>query len=215
MQTFLMKIYTLLLKHYGNQNWWPGDSILEIMVGAVLTQNTAWSGVEKAIGNLKRENMLNVDSILGSEKVRELIRPSGFYNVKYKRLKNMMLSLKNTFGDNLEELKLINPYKIRSFFLGLNGIGKETADSIILYALGHPFFVVDSYTKRLFSRLGVLNRDDYDSVQEFFKENIPEDTALFNEYHALIVNHCKNFCKKKPDCNTCFLIEYCNYGKNH
>lgn len=215
MQTFLMKIYSLLLKHYGNQNWWPGDSILEIMVGAVLTQNTAWSGVEKAIGNLKRENMLNVDSILGSEKVRELIRPSGFYNVKYKRLKNMILSLKNTFGDNLEELKLINPYKIRSFFLGLNGIGKETADSIILYALGHPFFVVDSYTKRLFSRLGVLNRDDYDSVQEFFKENIPEDTALFNEYHALIVNHCKNFCKKKPDCNTCFLIEYCNYGKNH
>lgn len=214
MQDFLMNIYECMLKYYGKQHWWPGDSILEIMVGALLTQNTSWRGVEKAIKNLKDEGMLDMESIINNDRVLELIRPSGFYNIKHKRLKNMLLNIRNSFGDNLESLKLVNPKVMRDFFLSLNGIGKETADSILLYGLEHPFFVVDSYTKRLFGRLGILQEDDYDSVQKLFHTHLPVSTQLFNEYHALIVTHSKNICKKRPECKKCFLIEYCNYGKN-
>lgn len=214
MQDFLINIYEYMLKYYGKQHWWPGDYILEIMVGALLTQNTSWRGVEKAIKNLKQEGMLDMDSIINNDRVLELIRSSGFYNIKHKRLKNMILNIKNTFGDNLESLKLVNPKVMREFFLSLNGIGKETADSILLYGLEHPFFVVDAYTKRLFERLGVFKENDYDVIQRFFHTHLPVSTQLFNEYHALIVTHSKNICKKRPECKKCFLIEYCNYGKN-
>ena len=213
MQDFLMNIYDVMLKQYGRQNWWPADSLLEVIVGAVLTQNTSWRGVEKAINNLKREGLLNMESIINDDSVLDLIRPSGFYNVKHKRLKNMLLSIKSTFGDNLENLKFVEKGFMRDFLLSLKGIGKETADSILLYGLGHPYFVVDAYTKRLFERLGVFKENDYDVIQKFFHTHLPLSTQMFNEYHALIVAHSKNVCKKRAECEMCPLIEYCNYGK--
>lgn len=201
------KVYSELYEHYGPQFWWPGDSDLEVVVGALLTQNTNWQNVEKAINQLKKNDLLELEKliVLDENILAELIRPSGYYNMKAKRLKGLLGFIKQNGG--LDELKGIETTLLRQMLLNVEGIGPETADSIILYALGKPIFVVDAYTKRIFSRLELTDqRAGYDEVQRLFHENLPQEKDLFKEYHALIVRHAKErCCKNRPQCKGCPL----------
>ncbi len=208
LQQRLLKIFHSLLASFGKQNWWPGETDFEVIVGAVLTQNTSWKNVEKAIENLKKSNALDIHSIyeMDEKRLAQIIRSSGFYNIKSKRLKNIINFLHNISDDNNLNLNDIDIWILRKMFLGIDGIGRETTDSIILYALNKPIFVVDAYTKRFLKNHRLYNgRYDYDDVQRFFMENLPHDTYLFNEFHALIVYLCQNFCKKVPLCKGCPL----------
>jgi len=198
----LKDVYNKLLEKYGYQNWWPvhegQNSIVEIAFGAVLTQNTSWKNVEKALENLIKHNMLDFEKVYCSdiEFLKELIRPAGFYNQKAKTLKAV------------SKLFLEKPHKdiTREDLLSIKGVGKETADSILLYALNKPYFVIDAYTKRFLSRLGLVSdKIDYDSLQSFITQNIEMDLEVYKEFHALIVKHCKELCTKKPKCEICFF----------
>jgi endonuclease-3 related protein len=210
-----VEVFGLLLAAYGPQHWWPGDTPFEVMVGAILTHNTVWHNVAQAIGNLKREGLLQANSLLHArpERVKALITPAGYYNVKYDRLMGLLRYLAS-HGLDLEELRHLPLTQLRDELLAVKGVGPETADSILLYALGRPVFVVDAYTRRLFSRLGHdwMEEATYDEVQGFFLEALPRDTALYNEFHALIVVHCKDTCKKKPHCEGCCLLSLCIAG---
>lgn len=197
-------IYYRLFDAYGAQHWWPADSPFEVMVGAVLTQNTAWQNVEKAINNLKTASFLDVDKIINATdtKLAGLIRPSGYFNVKTKRLKNLCRWYKR-FGEN-RPIENIETDKLRNMLLEVNGIGPETADDILLYAFSRPVFVIDTYTRRLFSRLGLINGDEeYETLRNKFESGLITDTAYYNEYHALIVRHAKEKCNQLPDCRHC------------
>ncbi|HAX61645.1 MAG TPA: endonuclease [Elusimicrobia bacterium] len=211
----LYKIYKKLLKYFGPQGWWPIGGIykpakkyfsekekFEIMVGAILTQNTAWNNVEKALSNLRSANLLNIKKIskINLRKLQSLIKPSGFYKQKAKRLKN--------FTNSIRPIGLIENLR-REYLLSLNGVGPETADSILLYGLGKPYFVIDAYTKRLINRLGIFDSQDYHEIQKFFEKNVPKDVEIYKEYHALIVALAKNFCKKNPECKNCPIINCC------
>lgn len=203
----LLKIYNLLYKKYGPRHWWPGDTKLEIIIGAILTQNTAWGNVEKAIANLKKARLLTVKKISGVSRRRlaELIRPAGYYNIKTGRIKNFLDFLNRKYRGSIERMFRTKSRTLRGELLGINGIGYETADSILLYAGSKPVFVVDAYTKRIFSRHGYIRKEaGYEEVQDFFSRNLPRNEKLFNEYHALIVEAGKNLCKtKKPSCSMC------------
>jgi endonuclease-3 related protein len=205
-------MYRALYKAYGPQHWWPGDTPFEVMVGAVLTQNTAWINVEQAIKNLKRERLLSLARLrkVAPRRLAGLIQPSGYYNVKADRLINLMTFLHDRYGCRLTGMLRDDPSELRKGLLMVNGIGPETADSIMLYAAGMPTFVVDAYTKRIFSRHGLVSeRAGYDDVQQLFIGNLPRDTGLFNEYHALLVNVGKTHCKKgAPRCATCPLESF-------
>ena len=208
----LIRIFDLLHAAYGPQTWWPGDTPFEVIVGAVLTQNTAWQNVAQAIDNLKREGLLEARALLRAEpdRVRDLITPAGYYNVKYDRLMNLLRFL-DVRGPDLERLRHLPLDELRAELLEVKGVGPETADSILLYAFQRPVFVVDAYTRRLFSRLGYdwMEKASYDEVQRFFMEALPRDTSLYNEFHALIVVHNKDTCKKKPLCEGCCLLSLC------
>lgn len=203
------KIYKKLYKFYGPQGWWPGRSRLEIIIGAILTQNTSWSNVEKAIKNLKNEGLLSSPYRLHNvsiQKLARLIHPAGYYNVKSRRLKNFTKFLIAKYNGRLNKLAKVKTHRLRQELLAVNGIGPETCDSILLYAFRRPVFVVDAYTKRIFSRHGLLSRDStYESVQAVFMENLPSDEKIFNEYHALLVRLAKDHCKAKPICGNCPL----------
>ncbi|MDP2913741.1 MAG: endonuclease III domain-containing protein [Candidatus Omnitrophota bacterium] len=206
----LTKIYDRLYGFYGPQHWWPGDTRFEIMVGAILTQNTAWSNVEKAIRNLKEKGALSSPRKIKDMPKRDLarlIRPSGYYNIKSGRLKNLINFLISRYEGDLNRAAKRAGDCLREELLGVNGVGKETCDSILLYAFKRPFFVVDAYTKRIFSRHGfVKEADAYDRVQEIFMNNLPRDHELYNEYHALIVRLGKELCRKRnPKCGVCPL----------
>ncbi len=206
MKDKLLEIYERLVDFFGHQHWWPAESEFEICVGAILTQNTNWKNVEKAIESLKKSNLMDPKLIasMDTERIAELIKPSGFYRQKAKRLKNFCEWLVDIGGlDRLREL----PLEIaRSELLKLKGIGLETADSILLYALGKPIFVVDAYTYRVLTRHSLIDEDaDYHSIQELFMSNLPNDVELFKDYHALLVVLGKRFCKKKPLCENCPL----------
>ena len=177
------------------------------MTGAILTQNTAWNNVEKALFNLRSANLLNIKKIskINLRKLQTLIKPSGFYKQKSKRLKN--------FAKSIRPIGLIENMS-REEWLKINGVGPETADSILLYALGKPYFVSDAYTKRLINRLGIFNSEKYEEIQKFFEKNVPKDVEIYKEYHALIVVLAKNFCKKNPECRNCPILSYCKRGKN-
>jgi endonuclease-3 related protein len=207
----LQEIYEILLKHFGPQDWWPGDSPFEIMVGAVLTQNTNWTNVSKAIDNLKQENLLSFEKLheLEVELLAEKIRPAGYFNLKAKRLKNLLDFIDEEYDGSLEEMFAEDIIGLREKILTVKGIGPETADSILLYAGHKPVFVVDAYTHRIFSRHSIIAEDEgYYEIQEYFSLSLPEDVKLFNEYHALIVQLGKEFCKKsKPLCSQCPLNE--------
>ena len=218
----LINIYKQLLKAYGKQGWWPLSKNqlqtkhhqgnpknlkdqFEIIVGAILTQNTSWTNVEKAIYNLNKSNLLNLNKIIKAKKskIAKLIRPAGYYNQKAERLKIIAEKIKNNS----------NLLKEREELLKTKGIGPETADSIILYAAEKPSFVIDAYTRRIFSRLGLIKKDlKYDEIKEFFEKKLKKDVQTYKEYHALIVQHAKQHCKTKPECNNCILKQNCSFA---
>ncbi|OGW00252.1 MAG: endonuclease [Nitrospinae bacterium RIFCSPLOWO2_02_FULL_39_110] len=213
MRNKLISIYKTLYNHFGPQNWWPGDTPFEVCVGAILTQNTAWQNVEKAIANLKKGKILNPHkiNILPAKKLAKLITPAGYFNIKAKRLKNFISFLCKRYDGKVSNMFSNGLGNIRDSLLSVNGIGPETADSILLYAGNVPIFVVDAYTKRVFNRLNLTPEDiTYYEMQEIFMENLPSDAMLFNEYHALIVMLGKNYCKKRPLCEGC-PIKNCHF----
>ena len=209
----LITIYDLLFKRFGPQNWWPGESKEEIIIGAILTQNTNWKNVEKSINNLKANNLINFNNIrkIETEKLAQTIHSSGYYNQKAKRLKLVTEFFnKNTFSI----LENRSTDELREALININGIGAETADSILLYAFNRPTFVIDAYTKRIFNRLRLWNEKiTYKDAQDFFIENLNQSQEstfdeyihLFNEYHALLVKLGKDICKKIPLCQQCPL----------
>lgn len=203
------EIYTLLYDHFGPQGWWPGDSPLEIMVGAVLTQNTNWENVRKAILQLKEAGMLSFPALaaLPVDELAQLIKPSGYFNIKARRLKNLLQMITERYNGKLEIFLDEDLPRGREALLSVNGIGPETADSILLYAANHPIFVVDTYTHRIFSRHQLTaEENDYHSLQEEFHDRLPQQSALYNEYHALIVTLGKDYCRKNnPRCAQCPL----------
>ncbi len=214
MRAQLVSIFNRLKKEFGPQHWWPAKTPFEVIVGAILTQNTSWSNVEKAIKNLKGERLLSVRKMHATRSgaVASLIRPAGYFNVKAKRLKNFTTFLNKENSGSLDKLFKEPIPRLRERLLGVNGIGPETADSIILYAAERPIFVVDTYTRRIFSRLGLIPiKSSYDEVQRFFESRLPKGHKLFNEYHALIVRLAKENCTKKPKCGTCPINTICMF----
>lgn len=205
----LTSIYAALYKAYGPQHWWPGETAFEVMAGAVLTQNTAWSNVEKAIANIRDRGLLAPSRLAAVPRRRlaALIRPSGYFNVKAQRLHNLVAFLMDHHQGSVKRMFRRDPVALRRELLAVNGIGPETADSILLYAGNKPLFVVDAYTKRVFSRHGIVSREaSYDQVQRLFMDSLPRDARLYNEYHALIVRLGKERCKKgRPRCEGCPL----------
>jgi endonuclease-3 related protein len=204
----LRKIYDLLYARFGPQHWWPGDTPFEVIVGAILTQNTNWGNVEKAIANLKKAKMLTPEKLykIKPAELAKLIRPTGYFNIKASRLKNLIDWLFINYAGKLAKLKNIPAVQLRGQLLGVSGVGPETADSILLYALNRPVFVVDAYTKRILSRHHLIKFDaEYEQIRAFFQSNLTQDTQLFNEYHALLVRTGKEFCKPSPKCSDCPL----------
>lgn len=209
----LSQVYDTLYRHYGPQHWWPGETPFEVMVGAILTQNTAWTNVEKAIANLKANDVLAPEQIilLPHDKLAEWLRPSGYFNIKAERLRNFC-SWYLEQGE-FEGLAKLDTHQLRHVVLSVKGVGSETADDILLYAFERPIFVIDAYTRRLFSRLGLIEgHEGYEHLRHYFEDYFSERqnrVGLFNEYHALIVNHAKDICRKRPLCNKCCLADRC------
>jgi len=204
----LTEVYNRLFEHYGPQHWWPGDSPFEVIIGAILTQSTAWANVEKAIANLKTAGLLDPESLdaIVTDKLAALIRPSGYYNAKAAKLKAFVERLHDGYGGSLDRLFALDTSDLRKELLSIHGIGPETADSILLYAAHRPIFVIDAYTKRIIGRLGLAPASDsYEAFQRLFMENLPHDEGMFNEYHALFVRHGKDVCRKMPRCEGCCL----------
>ncbi len=204
----LNEMYELLLEAFGPQHWWPGETTFEIILGAILTQNTSWANVAKAIANLKAAGCLEPDKLhaLDSEAIEKLIRPAGYFRLKTKRLRNFMQWLFDEYGGDLDALTRVETRRLREELLGISGIGPETADSILLYAFNRPVFVVDTYTARVAVRHGLIEPDiDYEQLQYLFESNLESDAQRFNEYHALLVCAGKEFCKPKPKCAACPL----------
>jgi len=204
----LQDIYNELFRHFGPQHWWPGDSPFEIAVGAVLTQNTNWSNVEKAIRSIRDAGALDAKTLheMPHSKRASLIRPAGYFNIKARRLDNFLVFLLNHYKGSMKRMAAEEISVIREALLDVNGIGPETADSIILYALEKPVFVIDAYTKRVLSRHGLASaEEDYQELQSIFHSNLPMDVQLFNEFHALFVMTGKHFCKPRPKCAGCPL----------
>ncbi|KUK27326.1 MAG: HhH-GPD family protein [Acetothermia bacterium 64_32] len=211
----MVEIYQRLLSAYGPQGWWPGESRFEVMVGAILTQATAWRNVERAIERLKAAGALSPEKLasLSEEELAELVRPAGFFRQKTRRLR-ALLRLIRQHGD-VEGLLSLPAGELRRKLLALPGIGPETADSILLYAAGYPVFVVDAYTKRILHRLGLLpdEKAGYEEVQELFEKELPRDPKLYGEYHALLVRHAKDHCRTRPRCPGCPLAPVCKSFK--
>ncbi len=204
----IIEIYHKLYHAFGPQHWWPGGSPFEIAVGAILTQNTNWANVEKAIASLKNKRALSAKGIyeMKAEKLALFIRPAGYFNVKARRLKAFIHFLINDYHGSMGRMKNEKLDTLRTKLLNVHGIGPETADSILLYALDKPVFVIDAYTKRVLSRHSVINHDEsYERIQDLFHETLKRDTELFNEYHALFVRLGKTYCRKKPLCDGCPL----------
>ncbi|OGX40158.1 MAG: endonuclease [Omnitrophica WOR_2 bacterium RIFCSPLOWO2_01_FULL_41_12] len=209
MRAQLKTIYEKLYSHFGPQHWWPASTAFEVMLGAILTQNTNWSNVEKAIDNLKKHKLLKPHKLknLSAKKLAALIRPAGYYNIKAKRLKNFLDFLFGNFKGSLKAMTLKNTPALRQELLSVNGVGPETADSILLYALKKPIFVIDAYTKRILLRHNLIEEDTgYTEIQDLFMQNLKRSVRLFNEYHALLVKLGKDYClKNKPKCEICPL----------
>ena len=204
----LMEIYNLLFSAFGPQNWWPAETQLEMMVGAVLTQNTSWNNVEKAIQNLKERDLLSVRKLsqTPASTLTGYIRPAGYYNVKVRRLKNLLKLIEDKYSGDTKGLFSFDSDTIRKELLSVKGIGMETADSIVLYGAGRPLFVVDAYTHRILTRHELIDEEaGYHDLQGFFMDHLPPDVELFKEFHALIVKTGKDFCRRDPFCSTCPL----------
>jgi endonuclease-3 related protein len=205
----LLEIYHRLQDCFGPQHWWPGETPFEVAVGAILTQNTSWTNVAKAIANLKAAGCLDPHKLreLDSEPLELLIRPAGYFRVKAKRLQSFVDWLYENYGGDLRNLEPVKTARLREELLAVSGIGPETADSILLYALNRPVFVVDTYTARIMVRHGLIVPEglDYHQLQDLFLSNLEPDVALYNEFHALLVRAGKNYCKPTPRCGACPL----------
>jgi len=197
----LGELYEIFYSYYGPQGWWPGEG-LEIAIGAILTQQTSWVNVEKAIKNLKNAKCLSIECLekINIEKLENLIKPSGYYRIKARRLKNFI------------ELISKNPIPSREDLLSVKGLGLETADSVLLYWFEKPYFVIDAYTFRILNRLGLYDGKNYVELQRLFMDNLPKDIEVYKEFHALLVQHAKRYClKTRPRCDACPLNKYCNF----
>ncbi len=209
----LAAVFDRLLAAYGAQSWWPADSAFEVMIGAVLTQNTAWVNVEKALMRLRDTVAFEADAIvaLAPDVLAAAIRPAGYFNVKARRLQAFCAWLQAQGG--IEGLAGRPTAALRTDMLAVHGVGPETADDMLLYALERPVFVVDAYTRRTFSRLGRISGDEsYEEIRALFEEELPARTDLFKEYHALIVTHGKEVCRPRPRCDACCLRHDCQHG---
>lgn len=208
-ETLLNDMFSTMQHTLGDSNWWPAESPFEVMVGAVLTQNTNWKNVEKAIHNLKNAQVLTPEQMLSlpQDELATLIRPAGYFNVKAKRLHNLLRWFQNASAFSFSGLDTLSMEELRTELLSVNGIGQETADSILLYAFERPSFVVDTYTRRIFNRHSLVEEDIYyEDLRDFFMDVLPQDVALYNEYHASIVRVAKEWClKKAPQCDSCPL----------
>ncbi len=203
----LLQMYDAMRARFGHQNWWPADGALEVCVGAILTQNTNWTNVQKAIANLKAAGCMSIEGLcsLAHEELAELIRPAGYFNVKAKRLKNFIMHVRADW-DEIDAFLDRPVDTLREELLTVNGVGPETADSMILYAAGKATFVVDAYTARIFLRHGVISpEDEYESIKELCESHIPEDVDLWGDYHAQLVAVGKSYCKPKARCTGCPL----------
>ena len=211
LQEQLQSIYSLLNGYFGDLHWWPGESPFEVIVGAILTQNTAWKNVEKAIVSLKSHGIMSPESIMGTDDpiLAALIRSSGYHNVKTKRLKAFFLYLHEEYDGNIDKMFAEDLGSLREKLLMVKGIGAETADSILLYAGGKPVFVVDAYTKRILERHDMIrSNDSYADIQNLFMKHLPKSVPIYNQYHALLVNTGKLFCHtNNPHCHDCPLQE--------
>ena len=207
----LMNIYDMLYGYFGPRHWWPADTPFEVMVGAILTQNVAWVNVEKAIRNLKEADALEASRLayMDSKELKVLIKPAGFYNQKAPRLQYMSRYIVEQCDGSVDKLFEGDIYEVRGILLSWPGVGPETADAMLLYAGNKPIFVIDAYTQRVFSRLGLLPSDvSYERAQAYFMSNLPNDVQLFNEYHALIDELAKRVClKRNPSCGRCPLSQ--------
>jgi len=210
MTTTLREVYDRLFAAFGPQHWWPGDSPFEVMIGAVLTQNTSWKNVEKAIRNLRERDLLDPHTLLEVpvEELEELLQPAGYFRIKARRLRCLLEFLFARYDGSLDAMFSTDLPALREALLGVNGIGPETADSILLYAGGLPTFVIDTYTHRVLARHGWIEFDaDYHTLKGHFESNLDEDVALYNEYHALLVRVGHLYCRKTPKCDACPLAE--------
>ncbi len=218
MEQPLEEVYARLYAHFGPQHWWPSETPFETIVGAILTQNTAWTNVEKALANLKRAGRLDPARLRATraDRLASLIRPSGYYNLKAKRLHAFLDFLFQHHRGRLGRLFRLDVKPLREQLLAVYGIGPETADSIILYAAGKPVFVVDAYTRRIMARVGLAREEaSYDELQQMFMAGLPHDVRRFNEYHALLVALGKDWCTKRaPRCEQCPLRPVCRTGKS-
>ncbi|MCX5696722.1 MAG: endonuclease III domain-containing protein [Candidatus Omnitrophica bacterium] len=205
-----LKIYKKLYAKFGPQHWWPADSPFEMMVGAILTQNTNWQNVERAIHNLKSHNALSPKKMhkINIRRLASLIRSAGYYNIKAKRLRSFLDFFLKVYNGDIRGMRAASTESLRQGLLSVNGVGPETADSILLYALDKPVFVVDAYTRRVLIRHGLITEDsDYGQIQDLFMRNLKKDARLFNEYHALLVKLGKDYClKQKARCQVCPLM---------
>ncbi len=214
---YLCRVYDLLLERYGPQNWWPADTPLEMIIGAILVQSTAWANAAKALAALRSAGALNVATLaeLSKTDIGDLVRSSGFYTIKARRVKAFADHVIRRHGGDLDAMLSQDPETLRSELLSIHGIGRETADCILLYAAGNPKFVIDEYTRRIMGRLGLVPdpRAPYPDLQAFFEDSLPADTQMLAEYHALLIALAKDVCRKRPDCPRCALSQYCDYGR--
>ena len=214
----LSEIYDRLLERYGPQNWWPADTPIEVMVGAVLTQAASWTNVEQALANLRDADALSSQAIrdMPLPELASLVHPSGYYNDKARKLKALCQFLHDFCEDDIDSMAFRPTQELRIELLRVYGIGNETADDILLYALGHPIFVVDTYTRRLMHRIGIVDeRMNYSKLQALFMDNLPSAAQYFNEFHALIVRHSVVTCKKSPECEGCPILDICEFGTSN
>jgi len=213
-------IYDRLYRAYGPQGWWPGDGPFDVVVGAILTQSAAWSNVEMAISNLKEASCWSLDAIhhMPQPQLADIIRPSGYFNAKARKLKAFASHVCNNYdGDLMSFLSQPDMAQLRRELLAIHGIGPETADDILVYAALRPSFVIDSYTKRILGRIGFEppgGGDEYHRYQELFHSGLANDVDLFNEYHALLDRHAKVACAKVPRCSDCCLLDLCSTGRS-
>ena len=214
----LIDIYNMLFSEYGPQSWWPGDGPLDVVIGAILTQNTSWSNVEKAILNLKYSDLWSLDSIhnINQDKLAGVIRPSGYFNQKAQKLKAFAEHVCVRYEGDLENFLSLELPTLREELLSIYGVGPETADDILVYAASKPSFIVDVYTKRILGRIGVIEAKQgvgYEVYQKLIQDQLPHDLQLYNEFHALLDYHAKYTCKKIPSCTDCLLLDVCDSGQ--
>jgi endonuclease-3 related protein len=208
----LHEVYRKLLRRRGHAGWWPAQSAFEVCVGAILVQNTAWTNVEKALEALRSRGLLSYEALraLPVSALAPLIRPSGCFNVKARRLRAFLYFLGQEYGGRVEAMQAEEPDIVRAKLLAVPGVGPETADSIALYAAGRRLFVIDAYTRRVFSRLGAVRGDEpYDALQRLFMDALPAEAGLYGDYHAQIVLHAKDVCTRRPACAACPLEDGC------